>query len=71
MAYPRKVAKGAAVKAWPGDEHLPAILAALAWQAKNWTDPKFIPHPATYLNQRRWEDERQTKLGGAANYGRL
>lgn len=27
-----------------------------------WSDPKFIPHPATYLNGRRWEDEI-----GAAN----
>ena len=57
-AYPRKVAKGAALKAWPGDDHLPAMLAALKWQEVGWTDPKFIPHPATYLHQRRWEDER-------------
>lgn len=64
-AYPRKVAKGAAVKAWPGDEHLPAILSALAWQVKGWADPKYIPHPATYLNQRRWEDERPRERGQA------
>ena len=24
------------------------------WGKENW---KFIPHPATWLNQRRWEDE--------------
>jgi hypothetical protein len=60
-AYPRKVAKGAALRAWPGDEHLPAILTAIGWQAKTWTDPKFIPHPATWLNGRRWEDEKPSR----------
>jgi hypothetical protein len=55
--YPRKVAKGAAIKAWPGDDLLPVITLALDWQIKRWTDPQFIPHPATYLRQRRWEDE--------------
>lgn len=57
--YPRRVAKGNAIKAWPGDEFLPAIKAALEWQARDlWRDPKFIPHPATWLNACRWEDER-------------
>ena len=27
---------------------------AYHWGKENW---KFIPHPATWLNQRRWEDE--------------
>ncbi|MGH8579544.1 MAG: hypothetical protein ACREVK_05260 [Gammaproteobacteria bacterium] len=22
-----------------------------------WEEPKYIPHPATYLNQERWRDE--------------
>ena len=26
------------------------------WMA-SWTDRQFIPYPATWLNQRRWEDE--------------
>lgn len=64
-AYPRKVGKGAAVKSWarikkPG-EVLTTILAALKWQTRSeqWTRDggQYIPHPATYLNQRRWEDE--------------
>ena len=34
----------------------------LAWiahekQSEQWRDPRFIPHPTTVLNQRRWEDE--------------
>jgi hypothetical protein len=56
-AYPKKTGKGQAIKAWPGDEHLPAILAALSWQAPTW-DPKYTKHPATWLNARCWEDEK-------------
>lgn len=62
-AYPRKVSKEAARKAWPkAAESLPAILEALAWQrvSEGWTKDggAFIPHPATYLNGRRWEDQK-------------
>ena len=63
-AYPRKVAKPAAEKAWrklaPPPELLEAILASVslwaasdAWQREG---GQFIPYPATFLNQRRWED---------------
>jgi hypothetical protein len=61
-AYPRKVGKGAAEKAWTtkvnGDG--PAVMTALSWQIGSTQhldrDPQYIPHPATWLNQRRWED---------------
>lgn len=60
-AYPRKVAKGQARKAWPaavkkagGVERL--IEAARRYAARPDLDPKFIPHPATWLNGERWED---------------
>lgn len=65
-AYPKKVGKGAAFKAWrklkePTAVVLAAIKAALNWQAKSgqWCKDggQYIPNPATYLNQRRWEDE--------------
>ena len=64
-AYPRKVAKGAARRAWKtaklNGQTLHLILAALDWQrhSDQWTKDagRYIPHPATYLNQRRWEDE--------------
>jgi hypothetical protein len=63
-AYPRKVAKPAALKAWrkakPTDRQIDAIVDDVRkrqnsdeWQK---SDGQFIPHPATYLNQRRWED---------------
>ena len=35
-----------------------AIIAALqAWtKCEQWQDVKYIPHPATFLNARQWED---------------
>lgn len=63
--YPKKVGKGAALKAWAKISApcntLYLILEALKWQkaSEQWTrdNGQYIPHPATYLNQRRWEDE--------------
>ena len=58
-AYPRKVAKTDARRAWDkamGVTTPEAIGAAL--RAAKWPeDPKFIPHPSTWLNQGRWDDE--------------
>jgi len=61
-AYPRHVAKQAAVKAWPGDDLATKIMAALEWQAPEFSkrEPDKIPHPATWLNGKRWEDEKTT-----------
>jgi len=64
--YPKKTGKGAAEKIWmkipEPTETLDKIKIALEWQKKSdqWgkQDGQFIPLPATYLNQRRWEDER-------------
>jgi len=63
--YPRKVGKDAAWKAFerrhPDAEQLAQMLAALAWQKRQdaWLKDRgqFIPHPATWLNQGRFEDE--------------
>lgn len=61
-AYPRKVGKGAAMVSWKKFKPpIDAVLAALAWQVgtEQWqkNGGQYIPNPATYLNQRRWEDE--------------
>ncbi|MGN0614203.1 MAG: DUF6291 domain-containing protein [Porcipelethomonas sp.] len=64
-AYPKKVSKANALKAWnklkPDDNIVREILSALEkqkqssqWQKDN---GQFIPYPATWLNGRRWEDE--------------
>lgn len=64
--YPKKVAKQNAVKAWgkTGANDSQALTDTIIadvkrrveseWKGK---DVQYIPHPATYLNQRRWEDE--------------
>ncbi len=60
--YPRKVGKVAAVKAW-NKLHPPQgkVLETLSWQVEcdAWVKDagKFIPHPATWLNDGRWDDE--------------
>lgn len=64
-AYPRKVGKLAAIKAWvriqPDVQLYLRIIAKVKeethseqWQKDNGS---FIPHPATWLNQGRWDDE--------------
>jgi len=66
-SYPRKVGKPAARKAWNAivgiENHSGEVLAGLSRWIPTWADPQFIPHPATFLNQRRWEDE-PTITGG-------
>jgi uncharacterized protein YdaU (DUF1376 family) len=78
-AYPRKVAKPEALKAWikikPDDETADAIMRGLdaAKQSRDWTkdDGQFIPHPTTWLNQRRWEDQLETAGAGDDHFGGL
>lgn len=61
--YPRHEGKQAALKAFekinPDDELLERMINAITAQKKSaqWADPQFIPHPATWLNGHRWEDE--------------
>lgn len=67
--YPKKKAKDDARKAFdkrkPDEALLGRMLAALAVQcaSSDWleADGKFIPHPATWLNDGRWQDE-ETEL---------
>lgn len=64
--YPRHVAKQNAQRSWkslkPNDELVKRIVADVnrrldsEWRGK---DMQYIPHPSTYLNQRRWEDETE------------
>lgn len=62
QAYPRKVAKPRALKAWRASSKdrptLPELLAAIEKHkaSRKWQDPQFIPHPATWLNDHRWQD---------------
>lgn len=63
-AYPKRVGKGNAEKAWTKlkcDSFLPLILTRLRTlkTSADWTKDggQFIPHPATWLNRKGWEDE--------------
>ena len=64
-AYPKKTAKPAALKTFKAAkidsqlistilEDIESRKAGDDWQKDG---GKYIPNPATYLNQRRWEDE--------------
>lgn len=61
-AYPRKVGKGAAERSFerirPDADLLDRMLRAIESQRQSDTWQRgYIPNPATWLNQRRWEDE--------------
>ena len=57
-SYPRKIGKGAAKRKWDTKKPpIDQVLKSIDHQKKEWTDPQFIPHPTTWLNQDRWEDE--------------
>lgn len=63
--YPLHFNKREAYKAWEqvnAAEHLDDIIAALDWQPKlpGWLEDngKFIPHPANWLKDHRWQDEK-------------
>ena len=69
--YPKRIGRGLAERAWikaltfaPASE-ITSVARSYPWNS----DPQFIPHPATWLNQRRWQDDLtppQTKLEGTA-----
>lgn len=64
-AYPRRVAKKDARKAWaklrPSPSMVDRMIATLEWQAAQpaWTKDHgaYIPYPASWLNAERWTDE--------------
>lgn len=64
-AYPKKKNRPAAIGAWKKQkiklEEVPAIMACIEANRNthDWTKEKrrYCPHPASFLNGRRWEDE--------------
>ena len=58
--YPRKVAKGAARRAWTAAVRRTTadrIVAVLRVYPFDLSRPKYIPHPATWLNGERYDDD--------------
>jgi hypothetical protein len=69
MAYPRKVGKPAARRAFQTAMKKSPLVeigdGLRRWQAY-WTwrnAPQFIPHPSTWLNQERWNDDPPPVIG--------
>ena len=63
QSYPKKVGKEAARKIWEKiNPKIDDVLQALAWQKEssqwNKSNGDYIPNPATYLIQGRWQDEQ-------------
>lgn len=73
-AYPRKVARADAEKMWrrmtPAEQQ--AAIDALPKHCAKWlhdgTEKQYIPHPATWLNGKRWEDEVEIEVKTASNW---
>ena len=69
QAYPRRVGKGDAFKAWlqtegmrpPVDQVVAAVVAAQ--RCEQWRKgAEFIPHPATWLRRWGWMDEHMVSV---------
>lgn len=68
-AWPNKVGKLAAERAWKNKKPpIDLVLKAITWQqnTKSWKkdEGEFIPHPATWINGGRWEDQPKGREGG-------
>lgn len=74
-AYPNKKARQNAERAWtklnPTPDLQRTIMAALEIQKRSsdWTKEhgRYVPHPATWLNGRRWEDEVSSQVQSGRN----
>lgn len=74
-AYPRKVAKAEARKAWKQTQAVRPDIAKLlssivsACKTEQWMrgNGQFIPHAATWLRGERWEDDYEIKLPDVVN----
>jgi DNA-binding PadR family transcriptional regulator len=74
--YPRKIAKVSAEKSFNKLKPTAKLLEEILKGLKKWCDTEqwqerngqYIPHPATFLNQRRWEDEIETTTINVPDY---
>lgn len=69
LLYPKRVAKRDAERAWmrlSADDQVAALTALVDWRrlwmARN--EMQYVPHPATWLNGGRWEDELPEQWAG-------
>lgn len=73
VAYGKKVAKGAAEKAWrraaTSEQVVNLIMQAVPRYVASTPDLQYRKHPATWLNQRCWEDETPGSSGALGVLG--
>jgi len=77
-AYPRKKSKADAFRAWESAKDKPdtdTVIAAIEAQVRSaeWTreNGRYIPHPATWINRKCWDDqptEQPKASGGFVEY---
>lgn len=77
-AYPKKIGKQAAVRAWQKIKNRPPlgkIIEAIkrAQDTDQWKkdNGEFIPHPSTWLNGGRWDDEPITRIQPSKQSGHM
>ena len=66
FSYPKKIGKAkaeAAFKRHCKGVDIAEIIKAikLQRQLRQWSQRQYIPHPATWINQHRWEDEYEAR----------
>ncbi len=73
LVYPRRAGKQAARKAWDkAVKDTPAVIvlaAAAAFRDDPNREAEFTPHPATWLNQGRWDDDPLPSRAGRKTTG--
>lgn len=71
--WPRKQAKNQAHRAWmkvPIGDYLPLMSGLEKWLVSDQWTRGVIPHPATWLSQKRWQDEDIPQFVGGSNGNR-
>jgi len=68
QAYPRRIGKGAArtaftkaLKLSPANDIIQGAIAYAAHCEEMGTEKQYIPHPSTWLNAERWEDDLESE----------
>lgn len=75
-AYPKKVGRKPCLSKWVSlklESEADSVLSGIerSKNSREWSDPNFIPHPLTFLNQERWKDEANTPAPAAADKPRV
>lgn len=75
LVYPKKVQKNRAIASWSNSSNKPPVEEMIVrlknqiilerWTEENW---QYIPNPANYLDQARWEDEIELPIANKPKF---